>query len=281
MSSEVRPLADPLPKRDRGQVGSFWRDIGASLRNREFWWLSSWIEILVRVRRSRLGVLWLLIPPIVYVFGLGSFFAAMMRQDFTAHWAYVGLGAMAFRALMATVIGSAGAFHSAQSFILDGRIRLTDYILQLLARALFDVITYLPVVIVVLSIAPTVSWLGLALSPVILLLVYVNVMWMATLGALIGARFMDFGQAVANISMFVFLLTPIVWPLEMAPAESLRGQFMRFNPFFHFISVFRNPILGVPVEPLSWWVVGISTVLGLLLAAVAYRRYARFVPLWI
>lgn len=281
MTPELPATPVVYPKRDPGLVGSFWRDIGSSLRNREFWWLSSWIEILVRLRRSRLGAFWLLVPPVVYVFGLGSFFAAMMRQEFTTHWAYVGLGAMAFRSLMSMVIGSAGAFHSAQSFILDGRTRLTDYILQLLAKAFFDLVTYLPVVILVLALAPGFSWVGLALSPLLLLLIYVNALWISTIAALVGARFMDFGQAVANVSMFVFLLTPIVWPLEMAPAESLRGQLMRFNPFFHFISVFRNPILGVPVEPATWWVMGISTVLGLVLAAIAYRRYARFVPLWI
>jgi len=35
------------------------------------------------------------------------------------------------------------------------------------------------------------------------------------------------------------------------------------------------------VHPASLWVVGVSTVGGLLLATLLYRRYARFVPLWI
>lgn len=268
-------------ERDAAQVGFFWRDLRASLRYPEFWWMSSWIEIMVRLRRSHLGALWLLVPPAVYVFGLGSFFAAMMHRAFAEHWIYVGLGAMAFRALMSVAIGSAGAFHSAQSFILDGRTRLTDYLLQLLAKALFDLLTYLPVVALALILAPQISWWGLALAPFTLALIYLNVLWISTLGALVGARFMDFGQAVANASMFLFLLTPIVWPLDMAPPDSLRGQLMRFNPFFHYVSVVRNPILGVPVEPLTWWVLGISTVGGLLLATLLYRRYARFVPLWL
>lgn len=281
MTAKLEAIATLQPKRDPGLVGAFWRDVGVSLRNREFWWLSSWVDILVRMRRSRLGAAWLLVPPLMYVFGLGSFFAAMMHVEFSRHWAYVGLGSMAFRALMSVAIGSAGAFHAAQSFILDGRTRLTDYILQLLARAFFDLVTYLPIVAVVLLLAPQVSWLGLMLSPLALLVIYVNVFWIATISALIGARFMDYGQAIGNVAMFLFLLTPIVWPLDIAPADSVRGQFMRFNPFFHYISIFRNPILGVPVEPLTWWVVGLSTVFGLLLAAAAYRRYARFVPLWI
>ena len=36
-----------------------------------------------------------------------------------------------------------------------------------------------------------------------------------------------------------------------------------------------------PVEVMSLYYVGIMTVVGLLVATWAYRRYARYVPLWI
>jgi ABC-type polysaccharide/polyol phosphate export permease len=39
--------------------------------------------------------------------------------------------------------------------------------------------------------------------------------------------------------------------------------------------------MGEPIDPASLWYVGILTVVGLLVATFAYRRYARFVPLWI
>src|SRR5690606_7240427 len=121
----------------------------------------------------------------------------------------------------------------------------------------------------------------LLLSLLVLLLIYINALWVAAVFSLIGARFPDFGQLLNNVSIFVFLLTPIVWYPDMMPEGSIRAQLMRINPFYHFVEIFRSPILGEPVETMSLWYVGILTMAGLLVATFAYRRCARFVPLWI
>src|SRR5690606_29599367 len=239
------------------------------------------LDIMVRARRSRFGMLWLLMPSIVYVFGLGTFFASMRggaNEDFYAH---VALGAMVFRTLMSTVIGSANVFPASMSFIMDGHMRLTDYLLESLAKSFFDLCMYLPAAAVTLVMWGDVSPLGLLLAIPTLLLIYVNALWMSAVFALVGARFSDFGQFMSNISIFMFLLTPIIWYPDMMPAGSLRGQLMRFNPFYHFVEIFRAPIMGTQVETLSLWYVAVITVIGLLVATLAYRRYARFVPLWI
>lgn len=261
--------------------GAFWRELGESFRHPEFWAFSGWLDIIVKARRSRFGVLWLLMPSVVYVFMLGAFFRGMQpggSGDFLVH---VALGAMVFRTLMSTVIGSANVFNGSHSFIMDGHMRLTDYLLESLAKAFFDMCMYVPVVVAVLLLSGHVSLLGLALVLPTLVLIYVNALWMSAVFSLLGARFPDFGQLLNNISIFLFLLTPIIWYPSMMPAGSLRGLLMRANPFYHLVEMFRAPIMGQPVETLSLWYVGIMTVGGLLVATLAYRRYARFVPLWI
>lgn len=262
-------------------AGRLWRELAHSLRNPEFWALSSWLDILVRSRRSYLGPLWLLTPALVYVFGLGSFFASLHGRTMAQFAAYIALGAIVFRTLMSAVIGSASVFNASHAFIMDGHMRLTDYLLQSLAKSFFDLLMFLPVTIVALVLYTGIQPLGLLLALPVLVLIYLNVMWMSVVFSLIGARFPDFAQLLSNVSVFIFLLTPIIWYPEMAPEDSLRGQLMRINPFFHLVALFRSPILGMAVEPLSYWYVGTMTVVGLLVATVLYRRYARFVPLWI
>src|SRR3546814_10397474 len=73
-----------------------------------------------------------------------------------------------------------------------------------------------------------------------------------------GARFPDLGQLMATVSIFTFILTPIIWYPEMMPEGSLRGTLMRFNPLYHFVEVFRAPILGDAVDHSSLWYVGRS-----------------------
>lgn len=277
---EVSIRPEPV-SRGGHQRHAFWKELRASLRNPEFWALSSWLDIIVKARKSRFGVLWLLAPSIVYVFGLGSFFASMQGRTFSEFAAHVAVGAMVFRTLMSSFIGSAGVFTSSYSFIMDGHVRLTDYLLQSLAKSFFDLCMYLPVVVIALVLGGNILLKGVLLSPLTLGVIYLNGLWIAVVFSLIGARFPDFGQLLGNISIFLFLLTPIIWFPEQAPADSLRGQFMRFNPFYHFVTIFRGPLLGERVETLSLYYVGIMTVVGLTLATYAYRRYARYVPLWI
>lgn len=258
-----------------------WRDLCASLRRPGFWAFSSWLDILVRARKSRLGLFWLLAPAIVYVFGLGGFFAGMQGRTVASFAAYVALGAMVFRTLMTTVVGSAGVFVASQPFIMDGRTRLTDYLLQSLAKSFFDFCTYVPVAAIALLMYRDVSLAGLLFAPLAVGLMYLNALWASVVFALVGARFPDFGQLLGNVSIFLFLLTPIIWYAELMPPDSPRGQLMRLNPFYHFVSLFRAPILGEAVEPMTWWYVGVLTAVGLAVATLLYRRYARFVALWI
>lgn len=262
-------------------TNDFWRELRESFRNPEFWALSSWLDILVRARKSRFGVLWLMAPAVVYVYGFGSFFAGMQGRTIAEFAIYVALGAMVFRTLMTSVIGSANVFGASHAFIMDGHVRLTDYVLQSLAKSFFDLCTYVPVTIVALVICSCVSIQGLLLAPLTLGLIYVNGLWISVVFSLVGARFSDFGQLLSHTSIFLFLLTPIIWYPDLMPAESLRGQLMRVNPFYHFVTLFRAPILGEPVEAMTYYYVGAMTVIGLLLATFVYRRYARFVPLWI
>src|SRR3546814_17406553 len=83
-------------------------------RHPDFWAMSSWLDIIVRARRSRMGIVWLLAPSIIYVFGMGTFFAAMrpVGSGITMgeHFAHVALGMMVFRVFVSTIIGRARLF---------------------------------------------------------------------------------------------------------------------------------------------------------------------------
>src|SRR3546814_18349163 len=97
-------------------------------RHPEFWALSSWLDIIVRARKSRFGILWLLAPSVVYVFGLGTFFRGMQpgagTGDFFVH---VALGAMIFRTLMSSVIGRSEERRVGKECVRTCRYRWSPY----------------------------------------------------------------------------------------------------------------------------------------------------------
>ena len=94
---------------------SLFHDLGGSLKNPEFWALSSWLDIVVRYRQSRLGIFWLVAPAIVYIWGLGGFFASMMNASLAMFVPHVAIGYAIFRLVSSTIIESTTAFSSVPS----------------------------------------------------------------------------------------------------------------------------------------------------------------------
>src|SRR3546814_15991547 len=111
---------------------------------------------------------------------------------------------MVFRVLMSTIIGSASIFIGNHAFILDGHVRLTDYLLKALAKAFFDMCMYLPAVAVTLWLAGGVESLGLLTTLPALVLIYINSLGISALFAVIGPRFPDLGQLMATVSTYTF-----------------------------------------------------------------------------
>jgi ABC-type polysaccharide/polyol phosphate export permease len=262
-------------------MNSFWRELRESLRHPEFWAISSWLDIVVKHRKSSLGILWLFMPSVIYVWGMGYYFAVAQGRTMATFAVHVALGSMIFKTLMSSIMESTSVFGGNRSFIMDGHMRLTDYLLEALAKSFFYSCTYIPVTVVAMLIFPDLNLHAAVWMPLSFVIVYINALWITVVFSLVGARYPDFGQFMGNTSIFLFLLTPIIWYPEQMPADSFRGQLMRFNPFYHLITVFRAPILGERVEMFSIYYIAVMTVAGLALATFLYRRYARFVPLWI
>lgn len=246
-----------------------------------FWTYSGWLDIVTKYRRSRLGVFWMLVPPIIYIWGLSAYFSALQNTSVAEFAAHVGIGFLLFRVLMTSINDSTSVLASQQAFILDGHTRLTDFVLLVVAKALFYFVIALPILALALWFAPQISLNGVMLAIVTVPLLLLNALWMGVVFSLLGARFPDVQELMGSLFIFGFVLTPIIWHAERVPPDSLQHHLMVFNPLYHLIEMVRAPVLGAVVAPFTWYFVGVFTVLGWLLAAVLYGRYARFVPLWL
>jgi ABC-2 type transport system permease protein len=257
------------------------KDLRGSLREPEFWMYSSWLDIATKYRRSRLGPIWLLLPPILYVGGIGYFYALLGKHDPLMSMPHFALGYVLYRLLSNVITESCVVLVGHSGFILDGHLRLTDFIFRTLAKALFYMAAALPLVIVLLLISPAVHAIGwLTLLPAFFL-VLVNLMWISIVVALLGARYPDVSELTGSIFIFAFILTPILWSADYAPYGTPHGTFMRLNPLYHMIEIVRAPMLGQPIETLTYLYLAAMTLFGWLLAARLYDRYSRYVPVWV
>jgi len=260
---------------------SLLQDYRDSLRHPEFWIYATWLELVTKYRRSKLGILWALMPPFLYAFGVGWFFGMLQGVDPIEFIPHLGIGYVVFRLVTVAISESTTACATHASFIMDGRTRLTDYVLRVVAKALFYFVLATPVITIALVMSGSVSLAGVMVAVPALLIVLLNIAWIGAVVAVVGARFPDVSQLVGSALMFSFLFTPIIWQASQVPLGTMRGTIARANPLFHFVEIVRAPLLEQPLERLSIVYVAVLTVLGWGVAAWVYRRYAKFVPMWV
>lgn len=260
---------------------SLWRDYRDSMSYPEFWIYAMWLDLLSKYRRSRLGLAWAFVPPILYAFGIGAFYAVIGNQPPSRIIPHVGLGYIIYRLVTASLSECTTAFSSHAGFIQDGRVRFTDYILRVIAKALFYLLISIPVIAAALIISPDFHSVGLATLFPAIALVLLNLAWMGALVAVLGARLPDVHELIGSIMMVSFLFTPILWRADQAPFNTLQGFIARLNPLFHLVEVVRAPLLGEPIGRSTFVYLALMTLAGWMIAGWVYRRYARFVPIWI
>lgn len=256
-------------------------DYRDSLRSPEFWIYATWLGIVTKYRRSRLGMFWAVAPSALYTFGVGGFYGFLQHISPRSFAAHMGIGYVTFRFITVSLSDATSTFSSHSSFILDGRVRLTDYILRVMAKAAFYLICAVPVLVVAVWLSPSFVPAGLLMALPGLMIVLINVAWMGAFLAIVGARLPDVHELIGSILMFSFLFTPIIWKASQTPIGTPRGTIARINPLFHLVEVVRAPILGEPVEHVTYIYLAAMTLIGWLVAFLVYRRYARFVPLWV
>jgi len=252
-----------------------------SIRDPAFWAYSTWLGIVTHYRRSRLGLVWMFAPSVLYIWGLGWFFSSMQNRPLKEFAAHVAIGTILYRLSASILTESTHILSANKAFILDGRVRVTDFSMQTIARGLFLAAMASPMVILAMWLNPGLQPQGFIWFLLTAPLVLLNLLWFSILLSLFGARFPDTEQVISNVFLFTYLLTPIIWYADQVPADSLHGILMRLNPLFHFVEAVRAPLLGGSIASDSLYALVGMTCAGGVVAAVAYRRYARFVPLWI
>lgn len=257
------------------------RHIAESIRKPDHWLYASWLDVITKYRKNALGLFWIFFPPIVYIWGLGGFLGAVQGKQVGPFLAHMGFGFMIFR-LMSTIFMEAGSsFASYLPYIQEGNLRFTDYLLRTIARAFIHFMFAVPLLAVVLLGESAVTAIGLLQAVGGLTFVLVNLFFYGMLFALIGARFPDVNDFFGSVMLAVFLITPIVWYAEAAPADTTQGMLMRANPFHHMLAVVRSPVLGETIEPLTYAYLVAMSVAGIAAAWFAYGRFARRVPIWL
>jgi ABC-2 type transport system permease protein len=253
-------------------------DIWGGWEKRALWTTLGLRDIRQRYRRSVIGPFWITISMGIMIAAFGLLYGQIFKIDTTEYLPYLTAGFFAWGLISSLVIEGCQAFSSSDHLIKQLSAPLSIYVYRIiwsnLLIAAHNIWVY---VVVALWFRVDVGWSTLLAIPA-LALILVNGLWVGLLLGLLSARFRDIPMIVASIVQVVFFVTPIIWMPDMVPGRAL---FLVANPFYHFVSILRDPLLGRVPSIESWVAVLLITLIGWTVALIFYTAYRWRLAYWV
>ncbi|MGB5157406.1 MAG: ABC transporter permease [Desulfobacterales bacterium] len=259
---------------------SGWRDIFAALKGYVLAGVLGWQDIRQRYRRSSIGPFWLTVSMGVLIGALGLIFGNLFGTPMKKLLPFLTIGLILWTFISTTLNEGCTGFTAAEGMIKQISLPLFTHILRVLWRNLIifahNLIIFPLVLLVFWAPLPATAFLSI----VGLLLLMLNLSWMALLLGVFCARYRDVPQIIANLLQVCFYLTPIIWmPGQLAKRRGI--LLLDSNPFFHLIEIVRAPLLGTLPSALNWQVSAALAMAGWGFTILFYGRFRSRIAYWL
>jgi len=237
----------------------------------------AWSDMRHRYVRSLLGPFWMSLQMAIVVLVLGSVIGQMSNTGMLARLPMLALSMTAWTFLNGVVLDATTALQNSASLIRDRALPPVIFLLQCTFRqGLFALHNACVPLLLWLMFSPHNLSHALEALPGLLLFVACTFALSLVLGAM-ATRYRDLKPIIESTLMLAFLASPVIWSSDMI---NHRSAVMRINPLTHLFAVWREPLAGGHVDPVS--IVYVLVALALLaLASVLTLVHLRKAAFWI
>lgn len=222
-----------------------YEDIKDSFRKGEYIWVVIVHNLKQTYTRTKLGLFWIPLNKIIFGVCLGGLYGALFQQDIKTYLPYVLIGIISWQFIAASISTGMRTFTNYAGILKYFGFPKFVFLLQVQLQNLLEYLLLIPVVVVTALIVAQPSLVNLVYFFFGLLIVVINVFWVASLLSIFTLYFRDVEQLVDTAMRLLFLVTPIIWKVETLQG---RAAFLELNPFYHLVQFIRAPILSEEVD---------------------------------
>lgn len=243
------------------------------------WTALSWQEFKSTYRRSIFGILWVMGAFAGFVFvKLIVFSSLITSDDMKAYNSFLTIGIYLWMYFVLVVNTASTTFISSSGWLRSEALPFSLYVYKSVMRELYNFgLTSIVVVAAILYIGFKPSPQSLYAIPAVIFYV-INAVWIKFFFGIIGARFRDIGHFVNAVTLPMMFLTPIFWMPEQMPNLM---KYLWWNPFYHYLEVFRAPIVSGVFPLQSWIYVLVLFLFGWMATIFTYARFSQRVVFWL
>lgn len=263
----------------QGRTHAALDDIIRGLRAWPFWTLIGWYDIKQRYRRTTLGPLWITISMGLLTLVLGVIYGSIFNKPIGDYLVYLSAGIITWFFVSSTVMEGSTVFIAAEGIIKQGSIPLSIHIYRAIWRNLIVLIHNVLVLIILFVLFRPVLSINLLLLPLGIFLLVANLLMTILILGLVSTRFRDIPQMIGSMMQVLFYITPILYEPSQLPTRI--RLIALYNPVYHVIEVFREPLIGETPTLINYSVAISSMVIGGTIAFLLFRRFRARIAYWV
>ena len=244
-----------------------------------FWTLIGWYDIKQRYRRTTLGPLWITISMGLLTLVLGIIYGSIFKKPIGDYLVYLAGGIITWFFVSSTIMEGTTVFIAAEGIIKQGSIPISIHIYRVIWRNLIVLLHNVAVLAVIYLLFRSVSSLNPLLFVMGLFLLVGNLLIATAVLGILSTRFRDIPQMMTSLMQVLFYITPILYEPSQLPTQ-LR-LIALYNPIYHVIEVFREPLIGEVPDLLSYGVAATTLVVGGLATFLLFRRFRARIAYWV
>lgn len=220
------------------QPGAYFSEV---LRHYDFWTSLARIDLRNRFRRTRLGIIWVVVQPFMFTLILSFIFHYVFNQDFLDFSVYVFSGIILWSWFSESVMLGANSIIQSQPFIRQKRLPLVVYSIRTFMVSLF---TYL------LSFAGLLGWVFLTghvpgfyalLLPFNIVFIGLALFPIVVFSGVIGTLYRDYQQFSQIILQALWFISPVFMDKSIFLKPGL-NVWDYFNPVSNMLELIRRPL---------------------------------------
>lgn len=253
-------------------------DLIASIKAWRLWGLLGWLEIRQRYARSVVGPFWMTISMAVMIGSIGAVYGTLFGQNLREYLPFLSISLVSWTLFSQIINEGCIAYISSGNYIKQAATPKLIFVMQVVWRNIIIFLHNVVIVAILLVVFSPKHWAPVILVIPGMLIFLLNATWIATLCAVISARFRDLPQIIGALVQVTFYISPVMYR-----PESLRrfSWIVEYNPMSYLLDLVRSPLTGAMPLTQSWIIGGATAIIGWAIAMAVTGRFLKRIPYWV
>ena len=256
------------------------KDYALSINKPMKWLFVGFMDIALKYKRTILGPWWNTLGIALIISVLSSIWSSLLKTDINFFIPYFTIGFIVWNWFSTTLIDTSTCLVEVEGIIKQLKIPLTTLLLRVSVRNgivfLHNSILILVVIFLFKLDVMLTDFLIITIPGIFLIFLSMNSIGIML--ALVSLRYRDVSNLIFFVLQILFFLTPVLWHPDLLDKKQI---LVEFNPFFYWVDIIRQPILGLEIHSNSLLFLTISSVFLFFVSCYMAGKYKNKLIYWL